>query len=252
MPTFDIDINFNVETGEIEAAKISLNELTSSAEEVSAATDTIESTNIEELGNSSSTASSSADELSNSLSSVESGNVEDASSSADGLKESLDGAAKSSDDLSNSMGILEGGMLLSIGQQIQGMGASSENMAQGMDNAAIKVGQLATQTGMAEGDMVNLINNISNVTFPNDEAMLYVKNLSQMGVETTNFGKSATDIDRINDAFGMGANTTNSLATELSVLGVDMNNVGSSFNALAYANANTKGGMEYFYTFLRR
>lgn len=252
MPTLDIDINFNVDTGELEVAKVSLQELTSSAEEVSSATDSIDSSNIDELGSSSEEASSSADNLSNSLGNQDTSGLDSASSSADSLGSSLDGAKQSSDDLSNSMGILEGGMLMTIGEQIQGISRQSEDMAQQMDNASITVGQLSTVTGMAEPQMVSLINHISNATFPNNEAMMYVKNLAQMGVETQNFGKSAMEIDWINDAFGMGAQRTNQLATELSVLGVDMNNVSSSYNALAYANANTKGGMENFFTFLRK
>ena len=77
-------------------------------------------------------------------------------------------------------------------------------MAQEMNEAAISVGQLATQTGIAEPEMVNLINTISNATFPNDEAMMYVKSLDQIGVASSNLGQSATDLDRINDAFGLG------------------------------------------------
>ena len=142
--------------------------------------------------------------------------------------------------------------MMQAGQALQQYGASAEGLAQQMNQASISVGQLATQTGIAEPHMVSLINNISNATFPNDEAMMYVKSLDQIGVSSENLGQSATDLDKINDAFGMGAGTVNSLGQELSVLGVDMNNVSSSFNALAYANSNTVGGMDNYYTFLRK
>ena len=141
---------------------------------------------------------------------------------------------------------------MSISSELSSIGSNAEGMAQDMNTASISVGQLATQTGVAEPQMVSLINHISNATFPNDEAMMYVKSLDQIGVSSENLGKSATDLDRINDAFGLGAQTTNSLGQELSVLGVDMNNVSSSFNALAYANSNTVGGMENYYNFLRK
>ena len=136
--------------------------------------------------------------------------------------------------------------------QISNLGNSAEGMADGMNEAKITLGQLATVTGVAEPEMESLVTSISNVTFPNEEAMLYIKNLQQMGVDSKNFGQSATEINKIHDAFGLTAGMTNSMATELSVLGVDMNNVSSSFNALAYANANTKGGMDNFYTFLKK
>ena len=210
------------------------------------------STVIDEIGIAAEESSISADELGSSLSNVESGGLDEAAGGADELGSSLDGAASSADELSNSLGVIEGSMLLSAAEQIGSLASGAEDMAQQMNQASITVGQLATQTGIAEPQMVSMINEISNATFPNDEAMMYVKNLSQMGVESSNFAKSATDIDIINDAFGMGAQATNSMATEMSVLGVNMNDVSSSFNALAYANANTKGGMDNFFAFLRK
>lgn len=176
----------------------------------------------------------------------------DAAASAGELEESVTGADTAVQELGNDLDIINSSMLLQLSEQVGQVGAQAEGMSQDMNTAAISVGQLATQTGIAEPQMVSLINTISNATFPNDEAMMYVKSLDQMGVSAENLGASATNIDRINDAFGLGAQKTNSLAQELGVLGVDMNNVSSSFNALAYANANTVGGMENYYTFLRK
>lgn len=169
--------------------------------------------------------------------------------SEEGATFSIDGDTGAIDDMASSLEAIND---LMVGEVLQQYGSGAEDMAQQMNEASITVGQLATQTGIAEPQMVSLINHISNATFPNNEAMLYVKSLSQAGVASENLGKSATDIDKINDAFGLGAQTSNSMAMELGVLGVDLNNVSSSFNALAYANANTRGGMENFYTFLRK
>ena len=239
-------------TGSADEASSSIDELAPAAETVESAIESIDTTNITEVGSAADESSSSADELSNSLDNIDGSSLTDAAGAADELGGSLGDASGAADELSNSLSIIEGSMLLSAAEQIGSLAGNSEEMAQSMNDAAISVGQLATMTGVAEPEMVSLINNISNATFPNDEAMMYVKNLSQMGVESSNFAKSATDIDKINDAFGMGAQTTNSLATELSVLGVDMNDVSTSFNALAYANANTKGGMDNFFAFLRK
>ena len=170
----------------------------------------------------------------------------------DDLKNSVDDATNSTDNLNSALGMMDAMAIFQVGDALANYGGEAEQMAQDMNNAAISVGQLATQTGIAEPQMVSLINTISNATFPNDEAMMYVKSLDQIGVASQNLGKSATDLDKINDAFHLGAERTNSLGQELSVLGVDMNNVSSSFNALAYANANTVGGMENYYTFLRK
>lgn len=211
-------------------ASVSIDEIAPAAEEVESAIASIDPSGIDEVGSAAS----------------------DAASGADELGDSLGGASDAADELGNSMGIIEGGLLLGAAEQIGNLAGNTEDMAQQMNTAAITIGQLATQTGIAEPQMVALINEISNATFPNDEAMMYVKSLSQIGVSANNLGKSATDLDKINDAFGMGAGRVNSLGQELSVLGVDMNNVSDSFNALAYANANTVGGMDNYYNFLKK
>ena len=211
-------------------ASVSIDEIAPAAEEVESAISSIDPSGIDEVGSAAS----------------------DAASGADELGDSLGGASDAADELGNSMGIIEGGLLLGAAEQIGNLAGNTEDMAQQMNTAAITIGQLATQTGIAEPQMVALINEISNATFPNDEAMMYVKSLSQIGVSASNLGKSATDLDKINDAFGMGAGRVNSLGQELSVLGVDMNNVSDSFNALAYANANTVGGMDNYYNFLKK
>ena len=211
-------------------ASVSIDEIAPAAEEVESAIASIDPSGIDEVGSAAS----------------------DAASGADELGDSLGGASDAAEELGNSMGIIEGSLLLGAAEQIGNLAGNTEDMAQQMNTAAITIGQLATQTGIAEPQMVALINEISNATFPNDEAMMYVKSLSQIGVSANNLGKSATDLDKINDAFGMGAGRVNSLGQELSVLGVDMNNVSDSFNALAYANANTVGGMDNYYNFLKK
>lgn len=147
---------------------------------------------------------------------------------------------------------LSAGSAMYLAGQLSTLGTKAEQSAHNLNELKIQVDQVAKMSGMAEDEMVDLVTYISNETFPNDEAALYIKNLTQMGVESENFAEQATNIDRINDAFGLGAETTNSLVTELAVLGVDANHIEDSFNALAYANENTKGGMENFYSFLRK
>ena len=147
---------------------------------------------------------------------------------------------------------MSAGSLMYLSGQLTTLGSKAEDAARSLNETKISMDQVAKMAGVSEEEMSNMITTMSNETFSNDEAVMYTKNLTQMGVAAENFVEQATNIDRINDAFGLGAETTNSLVTELSVLGVDMNDVASSFNALAYANENTKGGMENFYTFLRK
>ena len=137
---------------------------------------------------------------------------------------------------------LDGLTDLAVGEMLQQYGTGAESMAQDMNAASISVGQLAKNAGMAEGDMVGLINNITNATFPQDEAMAYVQMLNQMGVSSDKLGDSATNIDKINDATGMGYQNAMQLVRGFGALGVKGDNLESTFNAVAYAQANSIGG----------
>ena len=216
------------------------------------AIDSVDSSTLDELADSLGMDTDRVQELIDVGANVGSIPFNDAAATAEELGTSVTNADEAVQGLGNDLDIINSSMLLQLGDQLSSVAGGAEDMAQEMNENAISVGQLATQAGIAEPQMVSLINNISNATFPNDEAMMYVKSLDQIGVSSENLGQSATDLDKINDAFGLGANTVNSLGQELSVLGVDMNNVSSSFNALAYANANTVGGMDNYYNFLRK
>ena len=222
MPSFEIDINFNVNGEGLAEAETELQNLQDTAEETG----------------------SSADNLDTSLQNINGSTLEDTSSSANELEGSLEGASQSADGLGDSLGIIEGSMLLSVGQQFSQMGTGAESMAQQMDSASISVGQLAKNVGMAEPQMVGLINNISNVTFPQNEAMAYVNQLNQMGVSADKLGESATNMDRLNDATGMGYANVMQLTQGLQAVGISADNLPASFNAVAYAEANVNGGAE--------
>ena len=221
MPSFEIEINFNVNTDALTDAETELQNISSSADE----------------------AGSSADSLDDSISNVDGSALSETSNEADSLAGSLDDAAQSSDELGNSLNIIEGGMLLGISDQISSMSSGFEGMAQQMNSASISVGQLSTNVGMAEPQMVSLINNISNATFPQSEAMAYVKSLNQMGVEADKLSDAATNMDRINDATGsLNAQGVMQLTQGLRSVGIEADNLPSAFNAIAYAEANVNGG----------
>lgn len=197
---------------------------------------------VDELSSSFEDGVSSADELASSTENINGGSLDEASGSADDLAGSLDNATDSANELSDSMGLIEGAMLLDVANQMGQIGANAEGMAQDMNAASITVGQLATNVGMAEPQMVSLINNISNATFPQSEAMAYVNALNQMGVSAENLGSAATNMDRINDATGIGYQSVMNLTAGLRSMGIEADNLPESFNAIAYAEANVYDG----------
>lgn len=228
--TYDIDIKLNVDDSELENASAGLQELEANAEN----------------------ATGSADELSDSLDNVGSGGLDDAADGASQVESNSDGASISISNLGDNLGLINAGALLGIAEEIGRIGDSAEAMSQEMNTAAISVGQLATNVGMAEPQMVGLINNISNATFPQEEALAYVDALNQMGVTADQLGASATNMDRINDATGMGYQSVMQLTQGLQAVGVEANNLPSSFNAIAYAEANVNGGANTLGMVLKR
>ena len=206
---------------------------------------------VEELEDAIESTKQSAEDLEGSLN-VDSSNVESATSDVDELADSAENAATSLEDIQASMDLIESSALLGISNELSNIGSGAEGMAQDMNTAAISVGQLATNVGMAEPQMVSLINNISNATFPQNEAMAYVGALNQMGVSADKLGASATNMDRINDATGIGYTSVMQLTQGLRSVGVEADNLPSSFNAIAYAQANVNGGADTLGMVLKR
>lgn len=252
MPSFDIDIKVNTESEELNELKNSLDEISMIADGVSSSLSDIDTTAMDELGTSADGTANSIGDLDGSLNSMDSTGVDETASSVGGLNEEISNATQGANELGNSLGIIESGALLQISQQIGAIGDGAENMAQGLENTQITIGQLATNTGMAEGEMSKLIQYISNVTFPQEEAMAYVGALNQMNVSNDKLGASATNMDRINDATGMGYNNVITLTQGLRSMGVEADKLPSSFNAIAYAQANITGGASTFGTILKR
>ena len=232
-----IKVNTEADSSQVDDLKNKVDDLSISADDASAAMDG---------------ASESADNLGSSTDSVSGDSLSQASGDADELGDSLSGADQEAQNLGNDLSLLEASALLDISNQVGSIGANAEGMAQDMNTAAISVGHLATQTGIAEPQMISLVNTISNATFPQAEAMQYVTVLDQLGVSSQNLGNAATDMDRINDAFGIGSDKVVSLTGNLYAMGVPADNLQSSYGALAYAQSNVAGGVDQFSTTLQR
>lgn len=215
----------------------------SELEDFSAKIEEIKS-NTDELNNSAEEAAEGVGNLGDSISGIDDSNVDNISSDFDDVGNSADDAADKVDNLQGSMDLLEASALISISSELSNLGGQAEGMAQEMNTAAISVGQLSTNVGMAEPQMVSLINNISNATFPQNEAIAYASALNQMGVSADRLGDSATNMDRINDATGLGYEKVIKLTQGLQSMGISADNLPASFDAIAYAQSNVTGGAD--------
>lgn len=244
---------------EAEDATSNVDDLDSSVDELSDNIDNITPDSLNEVATeadntatSTEEAAESASELADNLDNIDGSGLGQAANEADGLSDSLQNASNSADGLGDSLSVIESASFMGLADGIGQYAAGAENLAQEMNTAAISVGQLSTNVGMAEPQMVSLINHISNATFPQNEAMAYVNALNQMGVEASKLGDAATNMDRINDATGIGYQKTMQLTQGLQAVGVSADNLPSSFNAIAYAQANVNGGADTLSQVLKR
>ena len=193
-----------------------------------------------------------AEQLESALEDVNSGNFDEVSSGADEAANSTQNADQAVQELNNDLGIINASSLFDLASQMGDMGASAESMAQEMNEANISIGQLATNTGIAEPQLVDMINAMTTADFPREDALAYVEALNQMGVSAEHLTDSATAMDVIGDATGMSVQQVVSLTQSLRGLGVSADNLPSSFNAIAYAQANVNGGAETLQTVFKR
>lgn len=154
--------------------------------------------------------------------------------------------AEGTGDALNSMAMMQ------AGQALEQYGAAAESAAQNLNTANIGIEQLATTAGQSTDQVRSMIQTITNETFSYEEATAFSTALTQMGTNFENLGAQATNLDKLNDSFHLGTQGTIQLANEMNVLGVSADNMESSFNALAYANSNTIGGMSQFKTMMQK
>ena len=207
---------------------------------------------FDEVSSQLSEAEEEAERLNDALGNINGSGLDDASNSADNLSNGLSNVSENADNLSNSMGLIDSAVLMDLANQVGQIGDQAEGMAQDMNTAAITVGQLATNTGIAEPQLVSMINAMTDADFPHADALAYVNALNQMGVSAGNLRTSAEAMDTISDATGLSTQKTISLTQSLRGLGISADNLPSAFNSIAYAEANVTGGADSLTTVLKR
>lgn len=229
--------------------------------------DSINADSIEEVGGSAEEAGSEVEglgeagtEAGDSIDSIDGSNLDEVASGANEAASNLDSASGSADNLASSLEDVGAGIenavttlaSLQAVDTLGNLGSDAESFAQNLNDVNITVGQLSTLTGIAEPKLREMVAHISNVTFPQEEALAYISTINQLGGTTEEvFAKTATDMDRINDAYGIGATRVSKLTELLVGMGIPIEDLGQSYNALAYIQANAAGGVDTFSQKLR-
>lgn len=104
-----------------------------------------------------------------------------------------------------------------------------------------------------EEEMRDWFADLTNAKFPIDEAKLYVTLLKQMGVTSQDvLAKGARDFNNIRLAVGASTDMMKKFASSVAVMGIDLANLPSAFNAIAYANANVIGGFDAYVQWMQK
>lgn len=169
----------------------------------------------------------------------------------DAAKEASDEMIKAGEEGESAAGVIEDNFLAAEAA-IAGVAIAAELAAQKMNSMSIDVGQLSIETGMSEEKMRELVTQISNATFPIEDAMLYMETLDQAGLASDELGHAATTLDIIRDATGLTNDEIIALVNSLKVMGADLTDLESTYGALAYAQNNVIGGLSTYIRWMTR
>ena len=148
--------------------------------------------------------------------------------------------------------IMDIASLTIIADKLSDIGGKFESLSESLAGTTATIDKLSIQSGVSADELTRMTTSLSSATFSEDDALSYIRTLDQIGVSSKNLESSAKGLKTIGSALQLDPSTVTGMANELSVLGVDMNNVTDAYGALGYASANTVGGMQNDYTFLKR
>lgn len=141
-----------------------------------------------------------------------------------------------------------GKALLAVVGLTTGLELAAEAM-QDLNNYFDKV----ASTEIPEQEWRDLFASLSNAKFPVEEVRTYITLLKQMGVTSEDeLARGATAMNTMRLATGASVDTMGMFASSIAVMGVDLNNLPSIFNAVAYAQANVVGGFEAYVQWMRK
>lgn len=180
-----------------------------------------------------------------------------ASQSTGELGRTTEDTAKKTEDLGNKStqagqaaetGFAEAALALS------GLLAGLQLTADQVDELNIRFSKMSNSAGsIPEGKLRDLVATLSNAHFPSDEVLDYITLLKQMGVTSEDsLGRGATAMNEMRIATGTSEDTIKKFANSIVVMGINLDDLPSAFNAIAYAQANVVGGFDTYVQWMQK
>lgn len=129
-----------------------------------------------------------------------------------------------------------------------------ELTARELDDLNIKFDKMSNMAGsIPEGNMRDMVADISNVSFSADEVLAYITALKQAGVTSEDALKRGADaMDIIQEGTGATQEETIKFLNSLVVMGVNLEDIGTAYNAIAYAQGNVIGGFSNYIGWMQK
>lgn len=255
-----------------ENASVDVESIGSAAEEAGSELDTLDGSNmseiegeassaagsIEEVGSSADSASTQVDGIADAAAHAGAGmgvGMDEASTAIDQVSTSADRAAEKTEEIGTSANSASAESTLSMAAVTAGLGtltAGSEAAAQKADTLEATFEKMSS-VKMPEAEVKSMVTSLTNATFPTEDALLYIKTLKQIGITSeTSLSQGASAFNKIALATGVSSDQVVTFSNSMVAMGIDMNNIPSTFNAIAYANANLVGGFSTYIGWMQK
>lgn len=175
-----------------------------------------------------------------------SGGIDEVGTAADGATGSADGFNQSLMDIDGT-GVAVGGTLMGLGAAMQGTINDTKDMR-------AELNQVGTNMGLTSQEANKLAREVSNATFPMQDATATMTALAQAGIENEQVMKdTAAEFDNIADATGYSAEEmTNNLGPALKAMGQDFQDVGEHADTFTYIQQETTMELDQFGQLMER
>jgi len=174
--------------------------------------------------------------------------MDDAADSASSLGEGAGGASSGIDDMKQSLSDLESTAGMVGGAGLASAGAAIEGINQSTKETRSSLQQTGLRMGMTGDEANQLARDVSNVTFPIEDATATLKTLSEQGVENKeDMSELATEYDTLADAVGTDAATAaREGGKALRAFGGDVDDVKQKADTFNFVAQNTTLSFEDF------
>lgn len=263
------DTAFSSVSSGADSASTSMDSMGNAADSAGSALNSVDGTPLDTISSAADSASTSLDSAGNAADSVgtatntiSSQAIDEASAAATSLGNNYDqvasaaeNAAQKSDDIGQSTANAGQESAVGLGVATAAVGT----LTAGLELAAQQMGKTeATFQKMANvnlpvAEVRNMISSLISATFPQEDALSYVRTLKQIGLTSEDsLSRGAAAFNTIQVATGVGSDSVIKFSNSMVAMGIDMNNIPSTFNAIAYANANMVGGFDTYVGWMQK